>query len=187
MGIPVREHTIEQIEARLNSMNTALNKINYLESAVNATGFGLDIKKFLWQKLSDLYSERKMYERAARAMANKAGLEVSTRDKIDSYITSAELYSIAGKVEDADNMFLRAIRDVAPIDKAKVVLARKNIYLKMAEELEGKGRKASAVKFYEKLLKMSLEGFEKNKIKEKLIETYKSLGMFREMKLLEGL
>lgn len=187
MGIPVREHTIEQIESRLESMNTALNKINYLESAISVAGFGIEIKKFLWNKLSDLYSERKMYERAAKAMANKAALEVSSRDKIDSYVSSAELYSIAGKVEDADNMFLKAIRDVAAHDKAKVVLARKNIYLKMASELESKGRKASAVKFYEKLLKMSLENFEKDKIKNKLIETYKSLGMFREIKLLEGL
>jgi hypothetical protein len=69
----------------------------------------------------------------------------------------------------------------------RVKLARKNIYLLSAKELENKGRKASAVKFYEKLIKMNLEDIEKTVIKEKLMGTYKSLGMFREMRLLEGI
>ena len=186
MGIPVREHTIEQIRGRMSSMNTALNKINYLESAVVVTGFSFEIKRFIWGELSNLYYERKMYERAARSMANKAGMEVTTKEKIDSYITAAELYSKAGKVDDADNMFVRAIRDINPKDKVKVVLARKNIYLTSAKDLESKGRRASAVKFYEKLFKMNLEDFEKREIKSKLINSYKALGMFREAKMLEG-
>ena len=43
-------------------------------------------------------------------------------------------------------------------------LSRKNIYLLSAKELEDKGKKASAVKFYEKLIKMDLEEIEKNEI-----------------------
>jgi len=187
MGIPIREHTIEQMQSRLDSMNTALNKINYLESALGTTGFSFEIKRFIWDKLTELYTERKMFERAARSMANKAGVEVSSKEKIDSYVTAAELYSKAGKVEDADSMFMKAIKDVTPENKAKVVLARKNIYLTLAQELENKGRKASTIKFYEKLIKMNLEEFEKNEIKTKLINIYKALGMFRESKLLEGI
>jgi len=34
---------------------------------------------------------------------------------------------------------------------------------------------------------MNLEDIEKTVIKERLMTTYKSLGMFREMKLLEGI
>ena len=186
MGIPVREHTIEQVEARLGSMNTALNKINYLESVSVVSGLDLETKRFVWKSLSDLYVERKMFERAAKSMASKAGVEVTSKDRIDSYITAAELYAKAGKVDDADNMFVRAIRDINPQDKVRVVLARKNIYLASAKDLESKGRKASAVKFYEKLLKMNLEDFEKKEIKFKLVNTYKALGMFREARMLEG-
>jgi hypothetical protein len=86
MGIPIREHTIEQIEERLNSMNTALNKINYLESAINVTGFSFEIKKFILKNLAELYDDRKMYERAARSMINKAGVEASVKDRIDCYM-----------------------------------------------------------------------------------------------------
>lgn len=187
MTMPIREHTIEQIKERLDSMNTTLNKINYLESALNVSGFSFELKRYLWKELAELYVERKMFERAARAMANKAGTEVTVRDKIDSYVTAAEFYAKSGKVEDADNMFIRAVRDADDSNKTRIKLARKNIYMASAEELERKGRKASAIKFYEKLIKMNLEDFEKKAIIDKLIGTYKALGMFREAKLLEGM
>ena len=51
MGMPVREHTIEQIKARLNSMNTTLNKINYLESTINVVGFSFELKRYLLKNL----------------------------------------------------------------------------------------------------------------------------------------
>ncbi|MDH3324713.1 MAG: hypothetical protein OEL89_03685, partial [Candidatus Peregrinibacteria bacterium] len=92
MVIQVRERTIEEIEDKLTEMSTALNKISYLESALNVAGFSFEIKRFLWKELAQLYEERKMFERAARAMANKAGMEVTFREKIDSYVTAAELF-----------------------------------------------------------------------------------------------
>ena len=186
MGIQVREKTIEEIELRLSGMNTVLNKINYLESAIKLAGFNFEIKRFLWGKLSEFYFEGKMFERAANAMSNMASLEIMSKDKFDSYITAAELYSKVGRVEDADEMFARSGRDLDSVGKRKVKLARKNIYLIASKELENKGKKASAVKFYEKLIKMNLEEVEKDEIKEKLISTYNSLGMFREAKILEG-
>lgn len=187
MVIQVRERTIEEIEDKLTEMSTALNKISYLESALNVAGFSFEIKRFLWKELAQLYEERKMFERAARAMANKAGMEVTFREKIDSYVTAAELFSRLGKVDDADEMFVRASRDANDEQRAKVKLARKNIYSISAKELENKGKRASAVKFYEKLIKMNLDEIEKADIKEKLLLTYKALGLFREARLLEGI
>ena len=184
MVVQVRERTIEEIEEKLAGMRTDLNKIGYLESALKESGFSFEIKRFLWGKISGLYEERKMFERAARAMANKAGVEISLRDKVDSYVTAAELFARIGKVDDADDMFVRASRDANTEQKAKVRLARKNIYSVSAKELESKGKKASAVKFYEKLIKMNLDESEKAEIKEKLLGTYKALAMFREAKLL---
>jgi len=186
MGIQVRESTLDEIKDKLADMNTALNKIDYLESVLKESGFSFEIKRVLWGELSELYEGRKMFERAARAMSNKAAVEVTSRYKVDSYITAAELFAKIGKVNDADEMFVRASRDSSNDQKTKVKLARKNIYLISAKELENKGKKASAVKFYEKIIKMRLEDIEKDEIKEKLLSTYKALGMFREAKLLEG-
>jgi len=186
MAIQVREGTIEEIKERLTEMHTDLNKINYLESASKVPGFSFEIKRFLWSELARLYEGRKMYERAAKAIANKAAAEVTFKDKIDGYVTAAELYSRLGKVESADDMFVRAMRDANVEQKAKVRLARKNVYSVSASELERAGKKGSAVKFYEKLIKMKIDDSERAEIKEKLMRTYKALGMFREAKLLSG-
>jgi tetratricopeptide (TPR) repeat protein len=186
MAINVREKTIEEIEERLSKMNTELNKISYLESALRETGFSYEIKRFIWRNLAELYDKRKMYEKAGKVMSNKAGVEITTREKIESYLSAAEFYSKAGKVDDSDEMFFRALRDASGEQKTKIKLARKNIYLVSAQSLEYLGKKASAIKFYEKLIKSNLEEIEKGMIKEKLLLTYKSLGMFREARLLEG-
>ena len=186
MGIDIREKTVDEIEERLEEMNTDLNKINYLESALKEGGFSFEVKRFLWKNLAELFEDRKMFERAARAMANKASMEITFKDKIESYVCAGEFFAKIGHVDDADEMFMRAIRDASIEQKSRVKLARKNIYLMNARELEKKGKRASATKFYEKLVKMELDNIEKEVIKEKLVSTYNALGMFREAKLLDG-
>jgi len=184
MGIQVRERTIEEIEEKLIGINTVLNKIGYLESAIRVPGFNFEIKRFIWGELAVLYRERKMFERAARAMLNKAGMEVILREKVESYLNAAELFAKVGKVDDAEEMFIRAGRDVNIREKAKIELARKNIYLVLARDLEINGKRAGAVKFYEKLIKMESDEIEKEEIRKKLLSAYKALGMFREARLL---
>ena len=151
---------------------------------MKSIGSDFETKRFLWEELGKLYENRKMFERAAKAFFNKAGFEITAKDKIDSFVTSAELYSKVGKVEEADDMFIRATREADIAQKTRVKLARKNIYTVLARELESKGKKAGAMKFYEKLYKMNLEDSEKIIIREKLKKTYISLGMFREAELL---
>jgi len=187
MVVQVRERTIDEIEEKLSEMNTDLNKISYLESALKAMSFSFEIKRFLWNNLSELYANRKMFDRAAKAMSNKAAVEPMAKDRIDSYITAAEIYCRVGKVDDADDMFLRASRDGNEEQKRAIKLARKNVYMVSAQELERKGKKAHAAKFYEKLIKMNLEDSEKLEIKHKLLDTYNALGKFREARLLEGI
>ena len=187
MAIQVREKNVEEIKDRLNGINTSLNKIVYLESALRETGFTFEMKRFLWGEIAKLYEEKKMYDKAAKAMANKASIEVTFKDKVDSYIFAAEFYSRAGRIDDADEMFVRASREANVEQKAKIELAKKNVYMVCAKELESKGKRASAIKFYERMIKLNIGEMEKEEIKRKLMTTYKALGHFREAKLLEGI
>ena len=187
MGVQVREKSVDEIRQKLLGMQTALNKIIYLESALKEISLTYEIKKFLWGELGKLYAERLMYEKAARAMGNKASMEISIRNKVDGYICAAEYFAKAGKVDDADEMFVRAVRDGGAEDKAKVELAKKNIYTVNAQMLEKNGKRTGAVKFFEKLMKMNIPQMEKDEIKQKLIVYYKALGHFREARMLEGI
>ncbi len=184
MVIQVRERTIEDMETKLLEMNTALNKIVYLESALKVVGGSFEIKRFIWGELARLYEERKMFERAALALGNLASMEPMFKDRMDSYVMAAEMYCRTGKIVEAEDMFTRVVRDAGKGDKEKVILARKNVYFGFAHDLELKGKRASAVKFYEQLVKMRLEDVEKQEVVEKLKVSYKALGMFREARLL---
>ncbi|HDL02296.1 MAG TPA: hypothetical protein ENH20_00505 [Candidatus Pacearchaeota archaeon] len=184
MVIQVREKTIEEMEVKLGSMGTALNQINYLESALGVVGGSFEIKRFIWGELARLYEERKMFERAARALGNLASMEPMFRERMDSYVMAAEMYCRVGKSVDADEMFSRAARDARDVDKRKIVLARKNVYFGFARDLEKRGKRASAVKFYERLAKMRLDDVEREEVLGKLKVSYKALGMFREARLL---
>ncbi|RMD45214.1 hypothetical protein D6829_02880 [Candidatus Pacearchaeota archaeon] len=186
MGFDVREKSIEEIEDKLSSISTDLNKIAYLESALKSSGFSLEIRRFILKKLALLYGERKMFERAARAMSKKAALDVTFREKIDSCLEAAEFFCKAGKVDDAEEMFVRAKRDANKEQLARVELAKKNIYFVMAKEFESRGKRAGALKFYEKLVRMNLDDSEKMAVREKLKKTYKALGLFREARLFDG-
>jgi tetratricopeptide (TPR) repeat protein len=182
----VREKTFEELKAKLSEMKTDLNKIDYLESAMKG-GFSLEINRFIWDSLSDLYEGMGMFEKAAKSMASRAGLDTSYRDKIETYLKAGEFYAKAGKIHEAENMFVRATRNATVEQKAQIALAMRNIFRVSAKALEDKGKKAHALKFYERLIKMKLEDIEKKEIKEKLVFTYKALGRFKDAELLEGI
>lgn len=183
----VKEKDLDEIKEKIAATNTVLSKIYYVESALKELSFGLDIKRYLYQVLSELYAERKMFDRSAKAMSNKASMEITFRSKIESYLTAGELYSKALKADDAEEMFLRASREANDLERQRIRLTKKNVYFGTARDLEKRLKRSAAAKFYEKLIAMNLEPIEKKEVKEKLTAIYKSLGMFREIKLLEGI
>ena len=178
--------SVAEITAKINGMATSLNKIAYLESILRQSA-DFDTKRFIWGKLGEFYEERKMYEKAAKAMATKAGIDFSVKDKTESYLRAAELYATVGKIEDADNMFGLALRDAGTDRKEMIKLAMKNIYRKNADNLDKSGKKATALKFYIRLIKSGIDDAEKKEIKARVIQIYNALGKFREAKLIEGI
>ncbi len=187
MIIRVKEKTIEEIKEKISGIRTSLNKIFYLESALRKRDFTFEVKRFICKELADLYGEQKMFEKAGKIMSNKAGMEITFMGKIDSYIIAADFFSKAGRVGEAEEMFTRAGREANSEQKSRIALAKQNIYFICAHDLEKKGKKTTALKFYEKLIKTNLDEIEKKEIKEKLLSIYRALGHFREAKLLEGI
>jgi tetratricopeptide (TPR) repeat protein len=186
MAVRVKERTIEEVAEKLLGMSTVLNKISYLESVLKSgVAEDLKAKRFIWSKLARLYEDRKMFDRAARAFSSLAGIELMFRDKMDSYVMSAEMFCFAGKIQDAEEMFNLAVRGADEVGRQKVLLARKNVYFKFAKDFEKRGKRGNAVKFYEKLNTMKLDEVEKEEVLRVLKISYNALGMFREARLLK--
>jgi pentatricopeptide repeat protein len=184
--VQVLETTLEQIKERLGRMRTNLNKADYLESAFKKD-LSIEIKRFALETLTQIYEQDKMYSKAAKAMSNKARFDPTFKERIISYTKAAEFYCKTGSIEDAEDMFNRAFREANEVEKLDIIRTRKEMYFNSAEQLEKIGKKSSAMKFYEKLIKMRLDELEKEKVKEKLIKTYKLLGRFKDADMVSAL
>lgn len=182
----VIETNLEQVKDKLSTIRTNLTKAEYLES-VFKKDISIDVKRFSLETLSEIYTEDRMYLKAAKALSNKARFDLTFKEKINSYVRAAELFSRAGSIEDAEEMFGRAAREANEVQKLDIVRNRKEIYFNSVSQLEKEGKRASVLKFYEHLLKMRLSPEEKTAVKEKLINTYKLLGRFKDAEILSNM
>lgn len=184
--VQVKERSYQDVKSKVDSLVTDLTKMEYLESVLKLSDASMDVKKFAYLMLTDLYEKKLMPDKAAKVMCAKAGYDLTFREKIDSYLKAAELFAKAGNIILAEDMFVRATREANGEQQTRINLARKNIYLVVANDLEKKGRMANAVKFYEHLLTLKLDELEKSLIKKKLSDYYKKIGRFNDAKTVEN-
>lgn len=186
MIIKREPRTTEEIKQKLSECRTLYNQLALLEGLISKD-LDIAVKKFVYSKLVELYTSKGMYDKAAKAMRGKATLNTLYRELVDDYTKAGELYVRASLLENAEDMFNRALAEANTEQASAIRLTMKNVMFAHAKELESKHRTSAAVKFYEKVLRIpSLSSVEKDEIKNKLRGTYKSLGMFRELKMLDG-
>jgi len=183
--VQVKEHLFQDVKSKFETLNTDLTKMEYLESVLKTSDVNMDVKKFALTMLSELYEKRMMFDKAAKAMFGKAGYDLTFKDKVETYLKAAEYYAKAANVLGAEDMFSRASREANSEQQTKIQLARKNIYLSIANDLEKRGRMTNATKFYEHLLTLKIDDLEKNLIKKKLSDYYKRMGKFNEARVVE--
>ncbi len=139
-----------------------------------------EVRKFVYQKLGEIYEAKGMYVDAAKMCHNVAIACIAFSEKRNYHLKEAELYITAGKYNDADEAMKKAMREANAPERAEIFVTIKEFYKRQAEELELKRRKNQATKIYEKLLRMVTSNVEKKEIKIKLLELYDNLGMVRE-------
>lgn len=182
--IRVIEKTISEVENKLKLILSDLSKISYMESALKAD-VTFDVKRFLYDKLAEIYLKRKMVDRAALAISKKVAITTTIKEKVSAYLQAGDLFAKAGKVIDSEYMFNKAILESSQQEKEGIREKMKSVFLRESEILEESGKKASCLVFYEHLLGMGLSFDERNKIKQKLLLVYKALGKFSEARALD--
>jgi len=184
--VQVKERLFQDVKSKYETLITDLTKMEYLESVLKMSDVNMDVKKFALGMLAELYDKRMMFDKAAKAMFGRAGYDITFREKVETYLKAAEYYAKAGNILGAEDMFSRASREGNQEQKAKINLTRKNIYLMIAGDLEKRGRMSNGTKFYEHLLTLKLDDLEKSMIKKKLIDYYKRMGRFNELRMVES-
>lgn len=180
----VREKNLEEVKTKLNSITSDFGKVSYLESALTHN-FTFDVKRYLYTKLAEVCEQKKMYEKGARALLNRTTIEVTYRERIATFLKSAEMFAKAAKLEMSTQTFLKAFAEGNSQEKAMIKQKMLDTIKFCAAEAEKSGKKTTVIPYYEKLLEMPITEQERQEVKQKLIQVYKTLGKFAEVKSLE--
>jgi len=140
----------------------------------------MDMKKFVFLKLAELYEKISMLKEAAKNYDNAAIVSIAFSEKINHYMKEAELYIRADDFEKCDNAMKKAMAQANSTEKDEIYLTVKDFYKQQAETYEKNLKRASSARVYEKLLEMRISDLERKEIKEKLLDIYDKLGKRKE-------
>ena len=140
----------------------------------------LDVKKFVYQKLAEIYERKSMYNEVAKMFDNIALLSVSNAEKIYHYLNETKFFIKAGYFDRADEAMKKALSESNSPQKKEVYSAVKEFYNEQANIYLKQLKRGNAARVYEKLLEMNISDEERKEIKKKLLELYEKLGRLRE-------
>jgi tetratricopeptide (TPR) repeat protein len=179
----ILEKNRQEIEAKANKMSDFL-QMEYFEGCLKKN-LGIDVNKFCFTRLSELYASKNMFSEAAKYMSAAAGLTVTLKEKIQIYLKEIDLLIKSGAYDKAEFSLRKAMEEVAiEREQREIVNTVVGYYKKQAELFEKSGRSSHAMKIYEKLLTMVGET-EKLELKKKLLYLYERLGKVKEYLVLK--
>ena len=139
-----------------------------------------DTKKFVYLKLIEIYTKRKMFNDVAKMYEGLAGICIAFSEQIKNHLKATEYYIQAGFFDKADYSMRKALNEANSVEREEIVFSVKEFYKKQAEEHERELKRNHAARIYEKLLEMSITDEERREIKGKLMELYERLGKLKE-------
>lgn len=145
----------------------------------------IDIKKFVYLKLVNVYEKRNMFADAANVYNRLIEISLVPHDKIDYATKEIECYIKAGFFDKADLAIRKNIGELKEMDRRKMINLIIEFYKKQAQVYEKEKRRSMALRTYEKLLTMNLSDIEKSEINKKLLELYNNLGMIEQYMILK--
>ena len=173
----VLEKKREEIEAKVNTMSDFL-KMEYLESCLKSNP-DINIHKYCYKKLSDLYENKIMYSEAAKYMAKFEELCVGAKEKIAAIVKEAELLIKADQYDSADYLYKKAMSFADTAEKFEIKRKMVEFYKKEAANFEKSNKISAALKIYEKLVHHVADA-ERNEARKRMLELYNKLGKVKE-------
>ncbi|OIO39991.1 hypothetical protein COT60_00780 [Candidatus Pacearchaeota archaeon CG09_land_8_20_14_0_10_30_9] len=145
----------------------------------------VEMRKFAYIKLAEIYIAKEMYSSAAEAFKNAALNSVTFREKQENFLNEAKAYISSLKFEESDKALKRAFDEANPKEKDALYFEFIKYFKIEIEKMEKQGKPGHLLKLYEKFLRLKIEEPQKEEIKEKLLKTYEKLGKLKEYKLLK--
>ncbi|MEK6912972.1 MAG: hypothetical protein AABX26_03395 [Nanoarchaeota archaeon] len=141
----------------------------------------MEMKKFTYQKLADVYEKTSMFKEAGKMYDNMAGLSVTFVEKIKHHMKAVETYVKDGDAVGAEESMRRAMAEANTVQKEEIYQQTLKVYKSQAELFETTGKRANALQIYEKLSGMRIGESERTRVREKLRVLYEQLGRRKEL------
>lgn len=172
----------DEIEAALKGKGEFI-QIDSLEKYLKSMP-PLEMRKFAYMKLAQIYETKKLFGDAARMYKNITLSSVTVKEKIENLNRETDAWIKAGDFYEADKTMKAAMEESTFKERDLILQKAVELYKNYAEILEKERKINQASKYYEKLLKMNLPEPEKEKMKAKLNEIYSKLGKTKEMEFI---
>ncbi len=174
----IEELTRRDIENKLPQMGDYV-KINYLTGCLK-NKIDFDARRFVLVKLSELYSNKKMFSEGGRTLRAAADINTSTKNKVGELVKATEFFIKGGSYDDAEITLNKALSFCEEKQKKEIMNNVKDIYKSQGDEYMKKDKRKNAAVVYEKILLLDLNENERTDTQKKLLSLYESLGEIRE-------
>ena len=175
--------TRKDIEAKISKMGDYV-KIDYLSSCLK-NHIDFDTRKYVFQKLSELYISKGMFADAGKMILSSAEINTTIPNKIQDYLKATEFFIKGSDNESTLISMGRALAIASESQKTEIKNKIKSTYLTYADFLVQKNKRRQAITAYENLLDLGLNENEKKDIESKLLKYYQDLGLMKEYYLLK--
>ncbi len=148
----------------------------------------IEMRKFAYLKLSEIYLKKEMYSSAAEAFKNAAVNSVAFREKQENFLNEAKAYISDLKFDESDKALKKALDEANQREKEALYAEFLKFFRTEIEKREKQNQPGHLAKLYEKFLRLRIDEKEKEEVKVKLIAIYERLGKSKEARTLrEGL
>lgn len=155
-------------------------QIDHLTRFLKTKEVPLEKKKFIYQKLADLYEKKGMFKEVAKTYGFLSEASIVFTDKIKYDVKAAEFYIKAGDFVASEASVKKAMVEANIQQRAEIFVQIKEFYKKQGEAYEKTLKRAQAIRIYERLLHMNLKDNERDEIKKKLMPLYEKTGKLKE-------
>jgi len=163
-----------EVEAKLNGMGDYV-KMDYLQRLLKQN-IDFDTKKFVLVKLAQIYEPRGMFADAGKLMIVSAEINTTFDGKMNDFMKGAEMFVKAGRYDESDIAFQKALACANTSQKVELKIKRKEMIKGHAKDLMKKDKRNNAMQAYEKLLSIELSDPEKREVQNILLGLYEKLG-----------
>ena len=146
----------------------------------------IEMRKFAYIKLAEIYLGKKMYDSAASMYRSAAINSVTFREKQKQFLMEAKAEILWGKFDESDRSLKRALGEANSREKKEIYQKIVEFYKEQGEKSENLGKHGQTTKIYEKLIRMKINDSDREEITNKLLNLYEKLGKTKEYAFLKG-